>query len=381
MTSRTTVRGIALVCCLMASQNLAWAEDNSAKPTLQWENKALKHQSEAKDVFLRNGFLYLGGDAPRGKISKVDVSNGRVVWSVETRQSYQPSYPVSNSRVVVYGRYYEDFSIVGRDDKSGKLLWTIPTEDQIMSAACFSDDLVFVGSYDRHFYAIDWRTGTLRWKVRLPNRIWSTACLYEQQVVVGCYDGFLYGIDQATGKISWKIDCGGRIGSSPVCAGRLVFLGVDDQHYGDNYDSSKVQKTLLVIDLETRKILMKYQTPTSWSQKILVSKEDVYFFDSDTLYAFDSKAMALSWKRKISIEGLRPDPLIFESAILCMLNTVGRHGNHATRSITLSRRTGKRLSSNDEGGIGLPGPHYKQFDNLVIAITGGLKCFQARQSP
>ena len=243
-------------------------DKSHAKLSPVWEVKQLQHQFEATDVFTRNGFLYIGGGSPNGVVAKVKVSDGSVAWSVHTQQSYQPSYPVSNGRVVVFGRYYEDRSIVGLDDRTGQLLWTIPAQEQNMSAACFEGDLAFIGSYDRHLYAIDWSKGKIRWKARLPNSIWSTPCPYGKQILIGCYDGFLYAIERDTGKISWKIDCGGKIGSNPVVANHHAFLGVDDQKYEEDYDSSKVQKHLLVIDLKTRKIISRYRSPTEWSSKI-----------------------------------------------------------------------------------------------------------------
>lgn len=340
------------------------AQDQIAELTPNWQIKTLQHQNEANDVFMKNGFLYVGGGAPNGKVSKVKISDGSVVWSFETNQSYQPSYPVSNGRVVVFGKYYEN-SVVGLDDKTGKLLWTIPTGDQNMSAACFAGDLAFIGSYDKYLYAIDWTKGKPRWKTLLGNRIWSTPCPYEKLVLIGCYDGFLYAIEQRTGKISWKINCGGKIGANPVVVHNLAFIGVDDQEYGEKYDSSKEQKLFLVIDLKKKMIVSRFPTTTEWSSKIVVSDDNVYFFDARSLYAYDFAHAKLSWKVEVD-KGLLAYPLITKSTIIMAMNYLGHHGEHQSRILSFDRSTGRKLSTSESGGIGIRQPHYVQYGNLVV---------------
>ena len=219
-----------------------------------WENKDLRHEPEATGVFARGGWLYLGGGGgSKARISKIRVADGKVAWSVKGG-SYQPSYPVSDGRVVILGNYYE-----GRyralDDGTGAERWKAAGANGAMSSACFAGEVAFVGSYHRSFYGLDVETGKIRWKAATGEKIWSTPVAYGNLVLVGCYDGRLYAIEQATGKIVWRLDCGGRIKSNPVVAGDLAFLGVDDQTVAQKYDGAKVQKRLLVVDLTSQRIL------------------------------------------------------------------------------------------------------------------------------
>jgi outer membrane protein assembly factor BamB len=340
------------------------AQDEGPGLALNWQNKTLRHQNEANGVFMKDGFVYVGGGAPDGKVSKVKISDGKVVWSSDTNQSYQPSYPVSNGRVVVFGKYYEH-SIVGLDDEDGETLWTVPTGGQNMSAACFAGDLAFIGSYDKHLYAIDWAAGKTRWKAVLGNLIWSTPCAYEKLVLVGCYDGFLYAIEQSGGKIAWKVDCGGKIGSNPVVANGLAFIGVDDQKYGENYDSSKQQKRLLVIDLKTKQVVSRFPADDQWSSKVLVSDGDVYFFDAKSLYSYNSKQAKLSWKVEVD-GGSLAYPLVTKSAVIMAMNYLGHHGEHRSRTMRFDRASGKLLDTSESGGIGMRKPHYVQDGDQVV---------------
>lgn len=129
-----------------------------------WTRTDLKHQFEAQGIFA-DGHVYIGqgGPSPEARIAKVEMATGKVVWSYPTGNSYQPSYPVSNGKVVIFGTYYKKF-IVGLDDATGKERWKAPTGSQNMSAAAFSGELAFIGSYDKHLHAIEWATGKEKWK-------------------------------------------------------------------------------------------------------------------------------------------------------------------------------------------------------------------------
>jgi outer membrane protein assembly factor BamB len=139
----TTAKFLLRLIIVFAVCQQSGAKASAAEPSYslvqQWQVKDLQHQSEANEVFDRNGFIYIGGGAPKGKVAKVKMETGAVAWSYDTNQTYQPSYPVSNGRVVIFGTYYgENFStapyfrtfFVGLDDLTGKLLWKVPAGQQ-----------------------------------------------------------------------------------------------------------------------------------------------------------------------------------------------------------------------------------------------------------
>lgn len=331
-----------------------------------WEQKLLAHQFEAYAVFTREGFIYVGSGGPEGQVSKVDMATGKTAWSHKTGQSYQPSFPVSNGRMVIYGEYYNAF-IVGLSDETGKELWKVPTKSQNMSAATFADDLAFIGSYDKHLHAIDWAKGTVRWKTELGAEIWSRPCAWQGLILVGCYDGFLYSLERTTGNIAWKLNCGGRICWDLVLAGDLVFVGVDGQWHDEKYDPSKIGQTIMVIDLNTKQVLARFATgPGGWSRRIIVEGNDVYFFSPARLCSFDLKARKLSWQFDPG-QSVLGYPLVCEKAILLPMNAEGREGQHRENLIVLSRSTGEVLQKQESGGIGMNWPEYVQYRDLVIS--------------
>jgi outer membrane protein assembly factor BamB len=350
-----------------------------------WANKDLAHQPEAEGLCLRDGFLYVGAGASHRKISKVRVADGVVQWSQATGSTYQPSYPVANGDVVVFGTYYSPSQLVGLDDKTGAERWTVPTGEQNMSAAIFADDLAFIGSYDQHLYAVDWAKGVIRWKTRLGAPVWCRPAVVGDRVFVACYDGLLYALNRASGEVVARVDCGGRLQSDLLVVGGLLFLLVDDQKYGEPYNSSKQQqKTLLAIDLAQDKIVSRIPAETSISKKLIVSGSEVYFFDYATLYCYDTKARRVAWKFQPGY-GMAPYPLVYEKVIVLPLNYCGREGQHTRRVVTLARDTGKVLSRAEDGGIGvlsMPNIYYLQYrDLLIITSSGGTEAYQLPPAP
>ena len=177
---------VARVCALGALDGAADTEVAAARPAPaakapgpdeEIKSVALKHLWRRDDlgqefavqgVFAREGHVYIGQGGPpeKSQIDKVELATGKSVWSYPGG-SYQPSYPVSNGKVVVFGTSNTPFFIVGLNDPTGKELWRVPTGQQNMSAAVFSGDLVFIASYDKHLHAIDWATGKEKWKTPL----------------------------------------------------------------------------------------------------------------------------------------------------------------------------------------------------------------------
>ncbi len=87
---------------------------------------------------------------------------------------------------------------------SGGALWQFPTGKGIFSTPVIGGDgTVYVGSADRHFYAIA-PDGTERWSFETGEIIDSSALLDDQgRVIFGSGDGHLYALDATTGDSLW----------------------------------------------------------------------------------------------------------------------------------------------------------------------------------
>jgi len=355
-----------------------------------WENDEVRHQSEAHGAFAKDGWLYTGGGGPNARIAKVNIADGKVAWSVEGSQ-YQPSFPVSNGRIVCVGfvRIGKYGAYVGLDEETGERRWKV---DDVGSSpkgsACFAGDLVFVGSYrsSRYgLYAIDWAKGEVRWKTPLPRKVWSTPVTYEDLVLVGCYDGFLYAMEQATGKIAWRLDCGGRIASNPIISGGLAFLSVDDQRAGEPYDGQTVRKNLVVIDLSAAKVLTRFRTKGfRWQHKIVADEGQVLFFDDHALFVFDVSRKTLAYEIKPP-PGLFPYPILTSKHVVLAMRNLGLHGERPPNPrdpcpmAVYDRRTGAKLAAFEDGGIAVWSnvrALYVQVGDLIVSLSRPMSAYR-----
>jgi outer membrane protein assembly factor BamB len=150
--------------------------------------------------------------------------------------------------------------------KTLKQAWFFPTGDAVTATPTVVDGTVYVGSWDRYFYAIDLATGKLTWKYRLSDQnavtpypgqnprnygsdggLVTSSAWFEpgngstrpNLVIFG--GGYtLYALNAETGALFWRHDYTGRpfappnpnkdgtrIFSSPVVADGLVLFGVD----------------------------------------------------------------------------------------------------------------------------------------------------------
>ncbi|HVW37150.1 MAG TPA: PQQ-binding-like beta-propeller repeat protein [Pirellulales bacterium] len=373
-------RVVMIGCFALASAwaGMVGAAEQSAPPRLvkAWSSQ-LKQEYGADGVCVRDGFIYLGTGGAEPVIAKLRVADGAVQWSWREKglDTYQPSYPVSNGKVAVFGPYGGG-NLIGLDDATGEKRWEAPALKGVLSACCFEKDLAIIGSYDHHLYAIDWTTGQIRWKTRLGEKLWSRPCVVDDRAYVGAYDGFLYGVDLADGEIKTKIDCGGRIKYDPVASHGLIFLAADEQRPPAEFDSNKERRELLVIDPDQGEIVSKFHSDSRFGPTIFEQGGTLYFHDSRHLYAYDATKRKLRWK-VAAPPNMKPFPIFQGDRIVLAMNVMGREGQHEPLVATIDRATGKELSRSSTGGIVIIDfGHYRQVGDMLLTTDHRLTCYK-----
>ena len=93
------------------------------------------------------------------------------------------------------------------------VLWTFETQDPITSTAAIVDGVVYVGSMDEYFYALDLKSGKLKWKYKAMGAVQSSPLVVGSLVVFGdegsrpllgvvTLEEFSLGVDPVNGRLT-----------------------------------------------------------------------------------------------------------------------------------------------------------------------------------
>jgi len=126
----------------------------------------------------------------------------------------------------------------------GKLKWKFVTGGAVTSSPAIDNNgMIYIGSSDNNFYAINAETGALEWKYTTGGAINHSSPVIDINgvVYIGSYDGNLYAFDTTTidpldPEIKWKYKTGGAIASSPTIDddGTIMFASADGSFYALN---------------------------------------------------------------------------------------------------------------------------------------------------
>jgi outer membrane protein assembly factor BamB len=110
------------------------------------------------------------------------------------------------------------------------------------------NDLVLIGSYDGHLYAVDARTGKQRWKVLTNGQVHATPAVHEGLAFIAGCDSVFRAIRITDGREMYQISSGAYTGASPVVTGDRAYFGT-------------FENEVLGLDLKSRKILWHFSDP------------------------------------------------------------------------------------------------------------------------
>ena len=119
---------------------------------------------------IANGIVYVGGGD--GDLVALDLASGKLRWKYTTGNLIGESSPAVGTDLVYIGDLAGIFHAVHIAD--GSKAWTFKTGSEIKSSPVIVGDVVLIGSYDTHLYALDARTGALRWKVMTNGQVHAT---------------------------------------------------------------------------------------------------------------------------------------------------------------------------------------------------------------
>ena len=94
--------------------------------------------------------------------------------------------------------------------KFSRVKWSFHTGGMVVGSPTVADRVVYAGSDDGNFYAIDAGSGVQKWKFAAKSRVPSTPAVAGDAVYFTAYDGNLYALERANGQLKWKFQTSGE---------------------------------------------------------------------------------------------------------------------------------------------------------------------------
>ncbi|HSP44498.1 MAG TPA: PQQ-binding-like beta-propeller repeat protein, partial [Chthoniobacterales bacterium] len=131
--------------------------------------------------------------------------------------------------------------------------------DIFLSSPVIAQGAVFFGSGDGNLYALDALTGELKWKFKTGDVIHASPAYADGAIYVGSWDSYFYAVDAATGKEKWRF----HGGEDPLIHNQVGFQSsaavVDGVVYVGCRDSN-----LYALEAATGKEKWRFNNELSW---------------------------------------------------------------------------------------------------------------------
>jgi outer membrane protein assembly factor BamB len=190
---------------------------------------------------VRDGTAYVGTTG--GSFYAVRVDDGAFLWT------FVPGRPVHGAALASDEHLYfvcDNGYLFKLDRKTGKEIWRYDLGDARVARALphqvldkigvgefdfdsdapqplLSEGVLYVGSGDGGFHAVNASTGQRMWRFEGKGKLRTTPFLDGERLFFGSSGGTLYAVDRKTGKEIWNKDTRAEVTSSPlVVAGKLI---------------------------------------------------------------------------------------------------------------------------------------------------------------
>ena len=146
-----------------------------------------------------------------------------------------PGGPVMGTPAIVGDRTFAagcDSTLHVLDTTKGtEVAGTVDLGGQVGSTVAVIGDQLYVGTMSGEVLAIQWKKGEILWRFEAPRAkqpFYASAAATDNLIIVGSRDKHVYALDRQSGKQAWSFTAKKKVDSSPVVAGQRVFVGSSD---------------------------------------------------------------------------------------------------------------------------------------------------------
>jgi len=218
--------------------------------------------SDSRPV-VHDGALYVGSFD--GAVYAFDVTTGRQKWRYQTGEGLTsgPQIIVTDSNE--FADQLRAAAAASAKKPRGKR--------EVSATPVVLNGVVYIGSKDQYFYALDAASGKLKWRTELGARDFDEAIVTSQLLVayghgMGGAPDVLYGLDSRDGRIKWSTEDNGSA-TYPSLRENVVYFGLRANHAAKSF-------SLNAVDLETGK--------PQWTTQLNGQSPGTPVLSMDTLY-------------------------------------------------------------------------------------------------
>ena len=183
-----------------------------------------------------DGTVYVGSDD--GNLYAVEPETGAELWRFPAGGEIRSSPAVGSDGTIYFGSK----NVLHAVNARGVLKWSFNAGDYIFSSPAVSNEsrVVYVGSSNGSLYAIS-PTCTLKWQFQTGDKIVSSPAIghdgLEAVVYVGSNDRHVYAVAADNGALKWQFETRAEVYGSPaVGADGTVYVGECKTGTAETYD-------------------------------------------------------------------------------------------------------------------------------------------------
>lgn len=265
----------------------------------RWSRK-LPSRAESSPL-ISAGTLYFGSED--GWVYAMRASDGYIRWRSKAGGAVKGGLALADGRLF-FGDYSGHMQALRASD--GHLLWRKGTNGgkfglksgNFYSTAAAAFGRVYIGNTDGFVYSYGQTNGALAWRHKTGGFVYASPAVAQvpggtPTVYIGSYDKNFYALDARTGRVRWSRHTQGQISGGAVVLGDLVFY-------------STLAKTTAAVDARTGALVWStrrgaFATVVSNGRGIfLVGQTNLFGLDGRPPRSGPGKALSRAQKRRIA---------------------------------------------------------------------------------
>lgn len=253
---------------------------------LEWKYPTQGGIASSPVVDPSNGLIYFGSEDH--SFNAVESRTGRIMWAVTTQGRNRGTATIAMDHVF-FGS--DDGRLYALQSTNGRKMWTFDANSEIRTRPFVTDELVIFGTDMGEVIALS-LAGEIKWRHKSKAAIYSSPIVDTEENIlyVGSNDKHLYALDASSGYSSWRFRTRGPVISTPVIHKRLIIFGSADNN-------------VYAVEASSGREKWHFSTEKPFVSSPVIHKDRVYIGGTDSyLYCLDVKTGKEQWKFKAEAE-------------------------------------------------------------------------------